>query len=224
MLQLYANNRKGRTTLPRAAFMTLGCKVNQFETETMEGLFHRAGYQVVPFGEAADVCVINTCSVTALGEKKSRQIIRRARRETHRARLRTPQPYRTRVSNVQNARGRERQRQRNLSERTLRRRYRRRSARQIGTGKFDQGVFRRNLLTVSRVLATRDVFVCPRLFAAFAPMSRSSPRDAATAPFLFILSRTSGTVCWMGTSMYLTACGEVRIQSRNSSEISLGYE
>ncbi len=66
--------------MPRVSFITLGCKVNQFETETMEGLFHRAGYEVVPFSEAADVCVVNTCSVTALGEKKSRQIIRRARR------------------------------------------------------------------------------------------------------------------------------------------------
>ena len=65
--------------------MTLGCKVNQFETETMEGLFRRAGYETVPFGDAADVCIINTCSVTALGEKKSRQIIRRARRENERA-------------------------------------------------------------------------------------------------------------------------------------------
>ena len=67
--------------MPRVSFMTLGCKVNQFETETMEGLFLRGGYQIVPFGEAADVCVVNTCSVTALGEKKSRQIVRRARRE-----------------------------------------------------------------------------------------------------------------------------------------------
>ena len=65
--------------------MTLGCKVNQFETETMEGLFLREGYQIVPFGEAADVCVVNTCSVTALGEKKSRQMIRRARRENENA-------------------------------------------------------------------------------------------------------------------------------------------
>ena len=65
--------------------MTLGCKVNQFETETMEGLFRRAGYDLVPFGEAADVCVVNTCSVTALGEKKSRQIVRRAKRLNDRA-------------------------------------------------------------------------------------------------------------------------------------------
>ena len=71
--------------MPRVSFMTLGCKVNQFETETMEGLFLRAGYQTVPFGEAADVCVVNTCSVTALGEKKSRQMIRRARRENENA-------------------------------------------------------------------------------------------------------------------------------------------
>ena len=71
--------------MPTVSFMTLGCKVNQFETETMEGLFHRAGYRVVPFGNAADGCVINTCSVTALGEKKSRQIIRRARRENENA-------------------------------------------------------------------------------------------------------------------------------------------
>lgn len=71
--------------MPTVSFMTLGCKVNQFETETIEGLFHRAGYETVPFGKAADVCVINTCSVTALGEKKSRQIIRRARRENENA-------------------------------------------------------------------------------------------------------------------------------------------
>ena len=61
--------------------MTLGCKVNQFETETMEGLFRKAGYEIVPFTERADVYIINTCSVTMLGEKKSRQLIRRARRE-----------------------------------------------------------------------------------------------------------------------------------------------
>ena len=66
--------------MKRAAFMTLGCKVNQFETETMEGLFRKAGYEISPFTEKADVYVINTCSVTSLGEKKSRQLIRRAQR------------------------------------------------------------------------------------------------------------------------------------------------
>ena len=64
----------------KAALTTLGCKVNQFETETMEGLFKQRGYSIVPFDEAADVYVINTCSVTSLGDRKSRQIIRRAHR------------------------------------------------------------------------------------------------------------------------------------------------
>ena len=60
--------------------MTLGCKVNQFETETMEGLFRARGYEIVPFEEAAEVYVINTCSVTHLSDRKSRQLIRRAAR------------------------------------------------------------------------------------------------------------------------------------------------
>ena len=64
--------------MPRVAFTTLGCKVNQFETEVMEGLFKQRGYEIVSFDQVADVYVINTCSVTHLGEKKSRQIIRRA--------------------------------------------------------------------------------------------------------------------------------------------------
>lgn len=66
--------------MPSVAFMTLGCKVNQYETEVMEGLFKRAGYAIVPFDGRADIYVINTCSVTHLGERKSRQLIRRARR------------------------------------------------------------------------------------------------------------------------------------------------
>lgn len=60
------------------ALTTLGCKVNQFETETIAGLFRQRGYTVVPFDGPADVYVINTCSVTHLGERKSRQLIRRA--------------------------------------------------------------------------------------------------------------------------------------------------
>jgi threonylcarbamoyladenosine tRNA methylthiotransferase MtaB len=66
--------------MPRVAFITLGCKVNQFETETIEGLFLERHYEIVGFHEIADVYVINTCSVTHLGEKKSRQYIRRAKR------------------------------------------------------------------------------------------------------------------------------------------------
>lgn len=62
------------------AFLTLGCKVNQIETQSMSKLFRQAGYAVKEFGEDADIYVINTCSVTAVGEKKSRQQIRRAHR------------------------------------------------------------------------------------------------------------------------------------------------
>lgn len=66
--------------MPRVAFTTLGCKVNQYETETIEGLFKQRGYEVTGFDQSADVYVINTCSVTHLGERKSRQLIRRAAR------------------------------------------------------------------------------------------------------------------------------------------------
>ncbi|MBO8171422.1 MAG: tRNA (N(6)-L-threonylcarbamoyladenosine(37)-C(2))-methylthiotransferase MtaB [Bacillaceae bacterium] len=60
------------------AFHTLGCKVNQYETEAIWQLFKNAGYEKVEFENKADVYVINTCTVTNTGDKKSRQIIRRA--------------------------------------------------------------------------------------------------------------------------------------------------
>ena len=62
------------------AFITLGCKANQFETELMEGLFKQKDYKVVPNDEKADIYVINTCSVTSFADKKSRQLIRRSAR------------------------------------------------------------------------------------------------------------------------------------------------
>lgn len=62
------------------AFCTLGCKVNQYETEAMRELFTNAGYQSVDFDEYADVYVINTCTVTSISDRKSRQMIRRAKR------------------------------------------------------------------------------------------------------------------------------------------------
>ena len=62
----------------KAAFYTLGCKVNQYETEAITELYKNSGYTIVPFSEFADVYVINTCSVTNMGDRKSRQIIRRA--------------------------------------------------------------------------------------------------------------------------------------------------
>ncbi|HHT25697.1 MAG TPA: tRNA (N(6)-L-threonylcarbamoyladenosine(37)-C(2))-methylthiotransferase MtaB [Firmicutes bacterium] len=62
----------------RVAFTTLGCKVNVYDTEMAAEQFRRAGYQVVDFDQPADVYVINTCSVTNMGARKSRQMIRRA--------------------------------------------------------------------------------------------------------------------------------------------------
>ncbi len=61
------------------SFHTLGCKVNQYETEAMTELFVKAGFTVVPFDSVCDVYVINTCTVTGTGDKKSRQMIRRAK-------------------------------------------------------------------------------------------------------------------------------------------------
>ncbi len=63
----------------RASLHNLGCKVNAYETEAMEQLLREAGYEIVPFGERADVCIINTCSVTNVADKKSRQMLHRAR-------------------------------------------------------------------------------------------------------------------------------------------------
>ena len=69
----------------KVAFATLGCRVNVYESEAMTEKFIREGYEVVDFSEKADVYVINTCSVTNMGDKKSRQIIGRARRQNSEA-------------------------------------------------------------------------------------------------------------------------------------------
>jgi threonylcarbamoyladenosine tRNA methylthiotransferase MtaB len=66
--------------MPTAAFTTLGCKVNQYETQRILESFEDGGYDVVPFEGPADVYVINTCSVTGVAEGKSRYTIRRATR------------------------------------------------------------------------------------------------------------------------------------------------
>jgi len=65
----------------KVAFYTLGCKVNQYETEAMEELFERKGYEIVGEDEIADIYVINTCTVTNLSERKSRQFISRAKKK-----------------------------------------------------------------------------------------------------------------------------------------------
>lgn len=67
--------------MKKAAFYTLGCKVNQYETEAMTELFKNRGYEITDFSSPADVYVINTCSVTSISDRKSRQIIRRAKKE-----------------------------------------------------------------------------------------------------------------------------------------------
>lgn len=67
--------------MPKVAFHTLGCKVNFYETEAMWNLFKNNGYAQVDFEDEADVYIINTCTVTNTGDKKSRQIIRRAVRK-----------------------------------------------------------------------------------------------------------------------------------------------
>lgn len=64
----------------KVAFSTLGCRVNTYESEAMAEKFVREGYEIVDSSEKADVYVINTCSVTNMGDKKSRQIIGKARR------------------------------------------------------------------------------------------------------------------------------------------------
>ncbi len=64
----------------RVAFYTLGCKVNSYDTEVMKEKFKNSGYDVVGYNELADIYIINTCSVTHLGDRKSRQFIRRAKR------------------------------------------------------------------------------------------------------------------------------------------------
>ncbi|MBP7177325.1 MAG: tRNA (N(6)-L-threonylcarbamoyladenosine(37)-C(2))-methylthiotransferase MtaB [Thermoclostridium sp.] len=66
--------------MKKVAFITLGCKVNTYETEGMKRIFEMDGYEVVEPEDTADVYIINTCTVTHLSDRKSRQMIRRARR------------------------------------------------------------------------------------------------------------------------------------------------
>ena len=65
----------------KAAFHNLGCKVNSYETEAMQQILEEAGYEIVPFSEYADVYVINTCSVTNMADRKSRQMLHRAKKQ-----------------------------------------------------------------------------------------------------------------------------------------------
>lgn len=67
--------------MKKVAFTTLGCKVNQYETEAMMEIFKKKKYEIIDFEDTADIYVINTCTVTSFGDKKSRQMIRKARKK-----------------------------------------------------------------------------------------------------------------------------------------------
>ena len=66
--------------MKKAALHNLGCKVNAYETEAMQEMLEQAGYEIVPFKEGADVYIINTCTVTNIADRKSRQMLHRARK------------------------------------------------------------------------------------------------------------------------------------------------
>lgn len=66
--------------MKKAALHNLGCKVNSYETEAMQKLLEEAGYEIVPFSQKADVYVVNTCSVTNMADRKSRQMLHKAKK------------------------------------------------------------------------------------------------------------------------------------------------
>ena len=73
-------NKKKKNKMKKAALHNLGCKVNAYETEAMQHLLEEAGYEIVPFTQKADVYVINTCSVTNMADRKSRQMLHKAKK------------------------------------------------------------------------------------------------------------------------------------------------
>ncbi len=72
--------KKGKKKMKKAALHNLGCKVNAYETEAMQELLEEGGYEIVPFHEKADVYIINTCTVTNMADRKSRQMLHRAKK------------------------------------------------------------------------------------------------------------------------------------------------
>ena len=74
------NEREQCKNTKKVSFITLGCKVNQYDSDAMRTLFIHRGYKPVEHSEVADVYIINTCSVTSIGDRKSRQVIRKIRR------------------------------------------------------------------------------------------------------------------------------------------------
>lgn len=72
--------KRGKIVMKKAALHNLGCKVNAYETEAMQEMLENAGYEIVPFKEGADIYIINTCTVTNIADRKSRQMLHRARK------------------------------------------------------------------------------------------------------------------------------------------------
>ncbi|MDX1359345.1 MAG: tRNA (N(6)-L-threonylcarbamoyladenosine(37)-C(2))-methylthiotransferase MtaB, partial [Clostridia bacterium] len=66
--------------MKRVAFSTLGCKVNQYDTDVMKASFMERGYSCVDFSDEADIYIVNTCTVTAVAARKSRQMAAKARK------------------------------------------------------------------------------------------------------------------------------------------------
>lgn len=77
--------QQSKKTGKEVAFLTLGCKVNSYETDVMKQLFVSEGYRIVPFSQPADVYIINTCTVTNMADKKSRQMLHKAKRQNPKA-------------------------------------------------------------------------------------------------------------------------------------------
>ena len=71
--------------MERVALHNLGCKVNAYETEAMQQRLEEAGYCIVPFGEEADIYIVNTCTVTNIADRKSRQMLHRAKKQNPQA-------------------------------------------------------------------------------------------------------------------------------------------
>lgn len=61
------------------AFHNLGCKVNSYETDVMQQILQEKGYNIVPFDQTADIYIVNTCTVTNIADRKSRQMLHRAK-------------------------------------------------------------------------------------------------------------------------------------------------
>lgn len=74
------SGRGKRKNMKKVALHNLGCKVNGYETDAMQQLLEKSGYEIVPFAEGADIYIINTCTVTNIADRKSRQMLHRAKK------------------------------------------------------------------------------------------------------------------------------------------------